>query len=69
MLKQQQAYFLIEIVMVLILGLSLWFAGNAVDFTRFLEIKFGVELIFYALMIIAIYLLVRAKSNQSDKLA
>ena len=69
MLKQQRAYFFIEVLMVAVLGLSLWFAGDSLDFTTFLEVKFGVELVFYCLMIFAIYLLVRAKSNPSDNLA
>ncbi len=69
MLKQQKAYFFIEVMMVVVLGLSLWFAGDTLDFTKFLEVKFGIELVFYSLMIVSIYLLVKSKRNQSNNLA
>lgn len=66
MLKKQKQYFIIELVMVIVLAVAFWVAGNSIDFGGFLQVKFGLELIFYGLMIGVIYYLVKSSSRSHE---
>lgn len=68
MLREQKNYFLIELLMVISLGIGLWYVGSNGDFESFLSIKYGIEFGFFTLMICVIYYQVKAKTQAIRKL-
>lgn len=65
MLKLQREYFLLELGLVICIGISLYFVGSNSGIDTFYQAKFGIELLFFVVMIWSVIKLVKTKTKSS----
>jgi len=65
MLKQQRQYFLLELALVICIGLATYYAGTHCSIDTYFIIKYGVELVFYILMIWSVIRMVRLRTQSA----
>lgn len=67
MLKQQRQYFLLELGLVISIAVSLYCVGNWYGIDTFYLVKYGVELVFFIVMIWSVTRMVKARALSSNE--